>query len=447
MVQTAEFTDSPVAGATILVVDDSRVTQLAVRAPLEKEYRVLCAASGEEALALAAGEPRPELILLDVMMPGMDGYEVLRRLRDNPATQDIPVIFITALLEEDEEASGLRLGAVDYLIKPVRASILLARVRNHVELKRSRDLLRGQNRRLEAHVAERTRSLHAALQEQQLLNQRLEEAQRHLLQSEKMAALGQLAAGIAHEINNPVSFVNSNLGSLDTQLRELLEVVRAGDLAAARASDTPEYADYQRLKRDKEFDYLCDDLFQIVAESKEGVERVRRIVTDLKGFSRASDDAWEWTDLHAGIDSTLNIVWNELKYKCAVHKRYATDLPRVRCLPSEVNQIVMNLLVNAGQAIENQGEITIETARLDGDRVLIRVSDTGQGIPADRLEKIFEPFYTTKPVGQGTGLGLSLAWNIVAKHRGRIEVDSRLGQGTRFTVTLPIDALPQEAGV
>jgi signal transduction histidine kinase len=172
-------------------------------------------------------------------------------------------------------------------------------------------------------------------------------------------------------------------------------------------------------------------------ESRDGLSRVRKIVQDLKDFSRVGQAEWQWADLHAGLDSTLNIVWNELKYKCKVNKEYG-ELPEVYCLPSQLNQVFMNLFVNAAQAIENHGEVTIRTGRA-GEEAWVEVADTGKGIPRENLNRIFEPFFTTKPVGQGTGLGLSLSYSIVLKHKGRIEVASQVGKGTTFRVILPIN--------
>jgi len=270
------------------------------------------------------------------------------------------------------------------------------------------------------------------LERQRSLNRKLEEAQSQLLQAEKMASIGQLAAGIAHELNNPIGFVHSNLGTLDGYLHDLFAVFDAyekfesgGDLGAV-----------VDLKREKDFAYLRQDTFQLLEESKDGLARVRKIVQDLKDFSRVGDTDWRWADLHQGLDSTLNIVWNELKYKCKVAKEYG-ELPLVYCLPSQLNQVFMNILVNAGQAIEEKGEITLRSGR-SGETVWVEISDTGKGIAAENLTRIFEPFYTTKPVGKGTGLGLSLSYSIVKKHQGRIEVKSEPGHGSTFRVVLPI---------
>lgn len=276
------------------------------------------------------------------------------------------------------------------------------------------------------------------LADQRVLNKRLEEAHNQLLQSEKMASIGQLAAGIAHELNNPIGFVHSNLGTLEGYLRDVMEIIDAYDRAAAElGADSPHCAAIARLKEERDFDFVRQDIVQLMSESREGLDRVRKIVQDLKIFSHVSEQDWQWADLHQGLDSTLNIVWNELKYKCKVVKEYS-ELPKVYCLISQLNQVFLNLLVNAGHAIEKQGTITLRTSLRAEDTVCIEVIDTGKGIAPEHLSRVFEPFFTTKPVGQGTGLGLSLSYGIVDKHHGRIEVDSQLGIGTTFRVILPI---------
>ena len=279
------------------------------------------------------------------------------------------------------------------------------------------------------------------LVKQQQLNKRLEAANNQLLQSEKMASIGQLAAGIAHELNNPIGFVHSNLGTLDGYLHDLMAVIDVYDkLTAVTDSSFPQLQAVDQIKVERDFDFLKNDIFNLVAESKDGLGRVRKIVQDLKSFSRVGEQEWQEANLHQGLDSTLNIVWNELKYKCTVVKEYG-EIPPVYCLISQLNQVFMNLLVNAGHAIDNQGSITIRTRRHGDDSVVIEIVDTGKGIAPEHRNRIFEPFFTTKPVGEGTGLGLSLSYSIIERHHGRIEVDSELGRGSTFRIVLPIRPL------
>ncbi|MFA7268393.1 MAG: PAS domain S-box protein [Sterolibacterium sp.] len=283
----------------------------------------------------------------------------------------------------------------------------------------------------------REQELKATLAQQRELNAKLEQAQNQLLQSEKMASIGQLAAGVAHELNNPIGFVHSNLGTLEGYLQDIFAIAAAYETVEKGPCLGCAHLDAARaLKREKDFDYLKTDIVQLMAESRDGLSRVAKIVRDLKNFSRAGEAELQWADLHQGLDSTLNIVWNELKYKCTVNKAYG-ELPPVWCVPAQLNQVFMNLLVNAGHAIPEKGEVGIRTGR-QGDEVFVAISDTGIGIPPENMHRLFEPFFTTKPVGKGTGLGLSLAYSIVKKHRGRIDVHSELGKGSTFTVWLPV---------
>jgi two-component system, NtrC family, sensor kinase len=256
------------------------------------------------------------------------------------------------------------------------------------------------------------------------LNQQLQATQQQLLQSEKMASIGQLAAGVAHEINNPVGYVYSNLGTLNGYVDELLAVVR--HLRGKGGGPEPAC----------DVAFLEEDIPALMSETREGLDRVKKIVQDLKDFSRVDkSDDWEDANLVKGLESTLNIVQNEIKYKAAVVKELQ-PLPDVPCLPTQLNQVFMNLLVNAAQAIADKGTITLRSG-FDDTRVWIEVADTGCGMPADVQARIFEPFYTTKPVGKGTGLGLSVSYSIVRKHNGKIELKSAPGQGTSFRVVLP----------
>ncbi|WP_090322044.1 ATP-binding protein [Duganella sp. CF517] len=271
--------------------------------------------------------------------------------------------------------------------------------------------------------------------EQQQLIGELRSAHEQLLQSEKMASIGQLAAGIAHEINNPVGFVNSNMSSLKNYVGTLLGVIDQYEQAAAPHPNLA--VQLAALRNQADLEFLKEDVTDLVRESMDGLKRVKDIVQALKDFSHVGETEWQVADLHHGLDSTLTIVSNEIKYKARVDKAYGV-LPPVTCLASQLNQVFMNLLVNAAHALREQGGvITIRTGGADG-WVWIEVGDNGVGIEQANLKRIFEPFFTTKPVGSGTGLGLSLSYGIVNRHGGRIDVASVLGQGTRFTVHLPV---------
>ena len=304
---------------------------------------------------------------------------------------------------------------------------------------------------LEDQVHKRTGELEAALHENEKINRalqqekeeqrtlikKLEAAHNQLLQSEKLASIGQLAAGVAHEINNPIGFVNSNLGSLKTYVNELLQVLDTYESCQHLLAADP--ALQQKIKdicTQVDLDFLREDVVKLITESIDGAARVRRIVQDLRDFSRIDSVELQWADLHAGLESTLNVVSNEIKYKADVVREFGT-LPLVECMPSQLNQVFLNLLVNAAQSIAEHGTITLRSGCVE-DSVWISVSDTGQGIPPELIKKIFDPFFTTKPIGKGTGLGLSVSYGIVDKHGGHIDVCSQPGQGTTFTVNLPV---------
>jgi len=260
---------------------------------------------------------------------------------------------------------------------------------------------------------------------QQKLLAKLDEMQDQLVQSDKMASIGQLAAGVAHEINNPIGYVSSNMSSLEKYVKQLIQVVDSGSLTDSAAQNGID------------FEYIKEDVFELIKESNEGVDRVRKIVQDLKDFSHVGEMEMALTNLNNGINSTLNIVNNELKYKADVIKNLE-DIPDVECIASQINQVFMNLLVNAAHAIEVKGKIEITTKHHKNDWVSIQISDDGSGISDEDLKKIFNPFYTTKEIGKGTGLGLSIAYGIIQKHNGQITVSSELGEGTTFTIWLPV---------
>ena len=287
-----------------------------------------------------------------------------------------------------------------------------------------------------------TEVLQRQLAETMRLNNELETAQVQLVQSEKLAAIGQLAAGVAHEMNTPLGFVRSNFSSLERYTRDLLEVVRAyHDACAGLPEDVPGIAAARALYARTDVPYLIEDVPALFAETRDGIERVQGIVRDLRDFSRVGEQEWQYADLRRGLESTLNILSNQLKHKVEIVRDYG-EIPEIWCIPSQLNQVFLNLLVNALHAVGDAGTITVRT-RADAQCVRVSIADDGCGISSEAQKRIFTPFYTTKPSGSGTGLGLSLSEEIVARHNGRITVVSAQGQGSTFTIELPLLLIPE----
>jgi two-component system NtrC family sensor kinase len=401
-----------------LLFDEQPSPPPSARFELESVYQ------GQEALArvdASVRERRPyAMAFVDMRMPpGWDGVETIERLwAVDPRLQ---VVICTAYSDTSWEEVLQRLDARDRLL-------VLKKPFDTIEVRQLASALCAKWRMAEREVDER-RHLES-----------------QLVQAERLASIGQLAAGVAHEINNPIGYISSNFATLESYLSDLMEVLSAYEAAEGRVG--AELAlQLRRLRERLQLDELKADVAGLMGESREGIQRVRQIVQDLKDFSRVdSGQEWQWADLHKGIDSTLNIVASEVRYKAEVVKRYGT-LPEVWCLPSQLNQVVLNLVLNAAQAIGSErGEIVIGTG-VERDSVWIDITDTGSGIAPENRSRIFDPFFTTKPVGQGTGLGLSLSYGIVQKHRGRIDVDSAVGRGSRFRVWLPVRPAEEDAAM
>lgn len=420
----------------ILVVDDTTANlEVLSEMLVEAGYLVATAIDGERALKRVQTHP-PDLILLDVQMPGINGFETCQHLKSNSDTVHIPVIFMTALADTESKVTGFALGAVDYITKPFQAQELLARVHTHLQLHHI-------TKNLEQIVAERTLALQTALDQ-------LHESQLQLVQSEKMSALGNLVAGIAHEINNPLGFLAGNLHPAQDYINDLLELLDLYQAELPQPSKT-----LQTTIKKIDLDYLREDLPKLLASMKGGIDRIQHISTSLRTFSRSDSDRPVLCNIHEGIDSTLMILKHRLKSNACrpeieVIRDYG-EIPEVECYAGQLNQVFMNILVNAIDALEemnqkrdfaeikaNPNQIMIYTQK-KGQQVQIQIRDNGIGMSEDVKQRSFDHLFTTKLVGEGTGLGLAISRQIVVeKHRGTLDVESELGKGTEFTIQIPI---------
>lgn len=421
----------------ILVVDDTPANLEVITEILSSVgYEAATAISGDRALKRLQTYT-PDLILLDVQMPGIDGFETCRQIKSHPETAAIPVIFMTALSDTDSKVKGFDLGAVDYITKPFQESELLARVKTHLQL-------RQWNKTLETRVAERTSELQAALEQ-------LKQSQLQLVQVEKMSTLGNLVAGVAHEINNPIGFLNGSIDHAKNYLNDLL-----GHLGLYQEHYPQPAASIEENAEAIDLEFLRDDVPKLLESMQGAIDRIKAISTSLRTFSRADLEYKIKADLHEGIDSTLLILKyrlkdNDQRPSIEVIKDYG-ELPPVECLPGQLNQVFMNILANAIDMFDevaqqttfsdlknNPQVITIKTAAYPEEKVVeIRICDNGRGMDEDVKTKIFNHLFTTKSVGKGTGLGMAIAHQIVTEqHNGTLEVFSEVGRGTEFRVVLP----------
>jgi two-component system, NtrC family, sensor kinase len=390
----------------VLIAEDDPISRRLLQSHLEKwGHAVTTAADGAEAWRLFQADHFP-LVVSDWMMPELDGPELVRRIRADPRPGYVYVILLTARSQKEDVVLGMDAGANDFVTKPFDREELRVRVR----------------------AGARIVELEHTLAEQ---NQALREAQAALVQSEKLAGLGRLAAGLAHEINNPLAYVTNNLAVLrrDTQSAlDALDAYRRGDAAAAARLE--EAADLEFFRQ--QFARICD-------KTLEGLQRVRDIVRNLRDFARLDEAEFKDADLNAALASTVEILRNSARQKGVQLETDFGPLPPVPCHPGKINQVFLHLLENAVQACDRGGTVTART-RAEGREAVVEIRDTGCGIAPEHRARLFEPFFTTKPVGQGTGLGLSVSFGIVRDHGGRIEVESEVGRGSTFRVRLPLAA-------
>jgi signal transduction histidine kinase len=423
---------------SLLVIDDTPANlSLLTQLLSEKGYKVRAAPSGKFALKSIDKNP-PDLILLDIMMPEMNGYEVCNELKANPVTQDIPVIFLSALDEALDKVKAFDVGGVDYITKPFQAVEVLARVENQLRA-----------RSLQLQLVEKNQNLEKAIQD-------LKWAQAQAIQNEKMLALGHLVAGVAHEINNPINFIFGNLTPAKEYIQDLLRLIAVYQEQYSETNPAIE-----TILEEIDIDFITEDLSKLLNSMQAGAERIATIVGGLRTFARHDESEIKAVDIHGGIDSTLMILQHQLRETNArpgirIIKDYA-QLPKVTCYASSLNQVFMNLIKNAIDALEEKIQsrktaleeptIRIQSLTTTNKTVKIIIADNGPGISPEIIGQIFDPFFTTKVVGKGTGLGLFSSYRIIVeKHKGQLTCNSKLGEGSEFIMEIPVQ-LPLECNL
>ncbi|MBU1341465.1 MAG: response regulator [Proteobacteria bacterium] len=418
----------------ILVAEDDYVSRLLVKKAVKKiGHDVLEAENGLLAWQLFL-EHKPDMVISDWMMPEMDGIELCRKIRGSDKKTYSYIMLLTAKDKMTDLVEVFEAGADDYIIKPFKPDELRSRIKTGERIV----TLECEHHELQEELIQKNKTLDETLVH-------LKATQSQILQSEKMASIGQLAAGVAHEINNPIGFVGSNLDALSDymgdvddllqQYQQFLSALKESIPAGLSEDLKKQIQDISEYEENVEIDYIRKDIPELLKDCKDGTGRIGKIVGDLKSFAHPGNDKQMLIDINKGLESTLNVVNNELKYKATVVKDLG-EIPMVEGFPQKLNQVFINILVNAGQAIKEKGEIRIQTKKQDGN-VVILISDTGCGIEKEHLSKIFDPFFTTKEIGKGTGLGMNIAYNIIEEHKGKIIVESTVGKGTTFTITLP----------
>ncbi len=419
--------------STIMVVDDKPSNlRLLGQMLSEQGHRVRIFPKGAMALKSALTDP-PDLILLDINMPEMSGYEVCQRLKARAETRDLPVIFISALTDTVDKVKAFSLGGVDYITKPFQVEEVHARISLHLTLKRTQTALEEKNQALQKAL------------------DHLKTTQHQLVQSEKMAALGVLVAGIAHEINNPVNFIKTSILGLGQDFQELAGLLQAHERCTSNCPD----AQLQEIRSRIDYAVLKEEIPQLIDNIHQGVSRTEEIITSLRYYSRMDRGNTKMTDLRDLINAALVILKNRYKHHVQLTKKYA-DLPKIAVHPGKMIQVLINIISNAIDAV-TQGPvqfepetIIIETGKQyhhDRPYAVIAVSDNGPGIAEEIKDKIFDPFFTTKEVGEGTGVGLSISIGIIKEHQGMIKLSSfRNGGGATFTIFLPLEAKENGSG-
>lgn len=426
--------------ATVLIVDDNSANLGVLSETLDQAgLEVWVAQSGKIALERVK-YALPDLILLDVMMPGIDGFETCRQLKANVETREVPVIFMTALSDTANKVEGFQLGAVDYITKPFQQEEVLARVQLHLKLFDLSKKLEERNVLLEQKVAETNQAYH-----------QLQQMQLQLIQSEKLSGLGQMAAGIAHEINNPVNFIHGNLPHAKEYIENIIGLLKLYQVEYPHPT-----ARIQAEQEAIDLSFIQEDLLKLFNSMTLGAQRIREIVKSMRIFSRLDEAEAKTVDIHEGIDSTLTILHHRLQSRSdqaaiAIVRQY-DQLPLIECYAGQLNQVFMNILSNAIDALDEYDQqlaaqniskepsrIQISTEMINDQWVSIRIADNGPGISENVQARLFDPFFTTKPVGKGTGLGLAISHEIIVeKHGGKLYCQSMPGQWTEFVIEIPV---------
>lgn len=451
---STRVTASEPSATRVLVVDDQPIIIESIRRLLASESDIEIHTCSDPTLALAtAAELEPSLILQDLVMPDVDGLMLVKFFRAHPKTKDIPIIVLSSKEDAKIKASAFSVGANDYLVKLPDPVELIARMRYHATayqnlLKRDEaEQTLAYNKELERRVEERTTEL------QQALNN-LKQAQAKLIHTEKMNSMGQLVAGIAHEVNNPINFIYGNLNYMNGYVQDLLEMIQLYQNYCPKPSE-----EIAEKLEELDLEFTSADLLQSFVSLRSGAKRIRNLVLSLRNFSRFDEAEVKPVNVHEGIESTLAMLSSKLR-DISVEKQFS-QLPQVECYASQLNQTFMHIIQNAIEALardkktastsalENapSPKITISTEAIDSHRVGISIADNGPGIAPDIQERIFDPFFTTKEVGGGAGLGLSISHQIVTvQHCGSLSCHPVLGEGTKFVIELPVAlALPQPA--
>jgi signal transduction histidine kinase len=427
---------SPSGTPRLLIVDDNPTNLKVLSDALRDQgWITLVATDGESAIEQIE-YALPDLILLDVMMPGIDGFETCRQLKANPRTQRLPIIFMTALSDTLDKVKGLELGAVDYITKPFQYEEVLARIKLHLNLFHL-------NTRLEQRVKERTQDLETSFNQ-------LKTAQLQLIQSEKMSILGQLVAGIGHEINNPIGCIDGNIKHATDYIRDLLGLV--GLYEEVYPNPDPRI---KNCMEEIDLAYLTEDLPKLLKSMQTSSSRIQEISRSLRSFARSDDQMKTDVKIHDGLESTLMILKhrlkaNDMRPEIQVLKSLG-PIPTIQAYAGPLNQVLMNLIANAIDAIDEYyeqserkddriGEIEIITSKsMDSNEIYLTIRDNGVGVPEEIKERIFEQSFTTKPIGRGTGLGLAISQQIVTeKHNGKLDCKSVHGEGSEFRICLPM---------